>query len=449
MSKKETLYPNQSISMLQPKDSHMSLNPEDSVSSAGFNPQARQQQQQYMADQYRHSSNYPPQTQQYYQPPNPQTHHQSFDYGEPAQQEYFSQESSRAPLREPSQLSENPFSEANSGSTHSSSRPSRNGTRSHRESRRSKSNRQSRVNENIERANTHQPWFSYSVSILHVITLIIGLVMNKDLTGNLIAPITQNYMIGPAPIVLIREGARYVPCMRKQLFTTLNTTCPLPNGQSNTCFVDELCGLTSGNQWYRLLLPIFLHAGIIHLLCNFFFQVTLLKDLEIVWGGFLILPIFMISGSFSFLFGAAYSSNAAVTPSVGSSGALFGITAALVINLLIHWKSLHKPIWQLVNLIVVIIVSILLGVFVPFIDNYAHIGGFIMGIGNSLLFAPYESVRKTLRRIGVRKSLIFSLWFPWVCRFVGVVWTVVLYSVVLNDFYSNSSSCSFCGNLSK
>ena len=478
MSSKKNIRPDQSISMLTPKDSHMTLNPEDSISSVGVNPRSQapqqyhyqpQQQLQYPSSSPSHRRKGPSNrySQMYgaqprtahpasYQQPSsfeqqPQQQHPNSYYGS---QEYNGypdiqlnpnpisdipdNEAASSPFLQPESLPIDPRNERTSNTSSGLLRASA-----------LKSRPQSHIDETIQRPAHYFPFFSYGLSTLHVIVLIIALIMNKNLTGNILSPFTINPMIGPEPVVLIKEGARFVPCMKKQNFATFNTSCPTGPGSTNICGLDELCGFSPGNQWYRLILPIFIHAGIIHLLSNVFFQLTLLKDLEKIWGWFLMVPIIIISGSFSFLFGAAYSKNGSSTPSVGSSGALFGIIAAILINLLIHWKSLYKPVWQVINLAFVVVISILLGVFVPFIDNYAHIGGFIMGIGNGLIFAPYESVRKTLKRVGIQKSLIYSIWFPWACRFLGLAWTIVLYAVVLNDFYSDSSSCSFCGNLSK
>eukprot|EP00835_Amoeboradix_gromovi_P003216 NODE_204_length_14945_cov_0.251313.p2 type:complete len:441 gc:universal NODE_204_length_14945_cov_0.251313:4681-3359(-) len=423
---------------LFPNEKYVTLHPEDSVSSVGHQSYVANEGQvmhtDFVTPQFNSTSN---PNFEYKKLDNRQQHDSRLSYRSPSQDQSGYNDSYTS--AEPHEMESTAFTPESSNYRGSSSR----------------SRRESDIFQQ-DSTKRYFPWFSYSVSILHAILLIVALLMNKSLTGSLIEPITSNYMIGPSPVVLIREGARFVPCMKKQDFQEFTfANCPIEEGVVGNCTLEEICGFDDGNQWYRVILPIFLHAGIIHLLSNLFFQITLLKDLEKIWAWFRIIPIFLISGTFSFLFGAtyskisgaSYSKTSGTQPAVGSSGALFGIIAALLINLLIHWNSLHKPAWQLFNLLVIIVISILFGVYVPFIDNYAHIGGLLMGIGNSLVFAPYETVRKTLRRISVKKSLIYSSWFPWTCRFFGLAWTVILYSVVANDFYSNKSSCSFCGTL--
>eukprot|EP00834_Sanchytrium_tribonematis_P004460 NODE_221_length_12388_cov_2.350883.p3 type:complete len:461 gc:universal NODE_221_length_12388_cov_2.350883:6292-7674(+) len=450
----------QSSSGLIEKESQASLNPDDSVSNISpQSPPIAAYSNFYYPQQHLPSHQIPVEpnymAHQSYQQNYEQNYEQHYDMENinQEQEEPYLESAYDYTIEPSSQDFLNPIGRKNSGSIHNANE-SRNSRQSVSDNNASEERSKLRptsqlVNPEVKPPKRHFPFFSYVLSIAHVVVLVIALFVNKGATGNLLAPITSNYMIGPDSTALIKTGARFVPCMKRQDFPNFKLgNCPRNGGELGTCYLSELCGFTDTDQWYRIITALFLHAGVIHLICNVFFQLSLLKDLERVWGWFLIFPIFMLSGSFSFLFGAAYAPQTDVTPSVGSSGALFGITAALIINLLIHWKSLHRPILQLVNLTVVIVISILFGIFVSFIDNYAHIGGFIMGIGNSLIFAPYEGVRNTLRRVGVRKSLIYSSWFPWTCRLIGIVWSVILFAFVAKDFYSNTKSCSICEGLS-
>src|SRR5262245_51355239 len=85
-----------------------------------------------------------------------------------------------------------------------------------------------------------------------------------------------NPMIGPSTYVQINMGARFVPCMRVTpnvqnatvpvQWPCPNTTTSDPNSPSNKCDLHELCGFGDldnmhPNQWYRFILPMFLHAG--------------------------------------------------------------------------------------------------------------------------------------------------------------------------------------------
>lgn len=140
-------------------------------------------------------------------------------------------------------------------------------------------------------------------------------------------------------------GARFLPCMQRTNITELE--CPpgvkssnyIPkdyynqNGQlyqtlqrSNMCSLADICGFEmekgdTPNQWYRFILPIFLHSGVIHLLFNLIFQVRTGIPMEKEFGSWRMIIIYMVSGIFGFIFEAK---SVGYAPSVGCSGALYG-----------------------------------------------------------------------------------------------------------------------------
>jgi len=108
--------------------------------------------------------------------------------------------------------------------------------------------------------------------------------------------------------------------LSKRNITELNIMNP------NLCTVNQICGfgLKEGevpNQWFRFLLPIFLHAGVVHIVINLSFQVRTGIQMERDFGTWRIFIIYMASGIFGFAFGANYSGR---TTSVGCSGSLYG-----------------------------------------------------------------------------------------------------------------------------
>lgn len=86
----------------------------------------------------------------------------------------------------------------------------------------------------------------------------------------------------------------------------------------------------------RFITPIFLHAGIIHLVLNMLGQYVLSGQVEKDMGsaGFLIL--YIAAG----IFGNVLGGNFALVgiPSVGASGAIFGTLAVMWVDLLAHWQ---------------------------------------------------------------------------------------------------------------
>jgi membrane associated rhomboid family serine protease len=88
-------------------------------------------------------------------------------------------------------------------------------------------------------------------------------------------------------------GARYIPCMKPGTgFDTPGGIFPCPSGiigsakNETYCNLSDICdfgGLVNvdgPNQWYRFIIPIFLHGGVLHLLFNLSLQIQAGFDLE-------------------------------------------------------------------------------------------------------------------------------------------------------------------------
>ena len=78
--------------------------------------------------------------------------------------------------------------------------------------------------------------------------------------------------------------------------------------------------IRAGAVW-RLLTAIFLHAGILHIASNLFFQLRFGYITELRWGRWRWLAVYIISGVMASLFSTKLGPRSV---SVGASGALFG-----------------------------------------------------------------------------------------------------------------------------
>lgn len=76
---------------------------------------------------------------------------------------------------------------------------------------------------------------------------------------------------------------------------------------------------------------------------------------------------------------------------VGASGALYGMIGASLVDLLNNYSNLQHPRKELCGLIASIIFNLCLGL-IPFVDNFAHIGGFIAGALTAVIVLPTISV---------------------------------------------------------
>lgn len=164
------------------------------------------------------------------------------------------------------------------------------------------------VNEDPPESTAYFPWFTLCISAIDVLLLIYTIVEDKGFSSML-----KNWIAGPSITTLIRSGAKFVPCMKStnRHYLKYTVDCPPDLALSNkTCVYEEfLWYLCNGNilkgfpyQVYRLLICMFLHAGIIHLLLNLFSQLVLGITLERMYGSIRIAVIYILSGIGASLF---------------------------------------------------------------------------------------------------------------------------------------------------
>lgn len=83
---------------------------------------------------------------------------------------------------------------------------------------------------------------------------------------------------------------------------------------------------------------------------------------------------------------------------VGPSGALFGVIACLFVELFQSWQLITHPSRALLKMSFIALILFICGL-LPYVDNFAHIFGFIYGFLSSLAFLPYVTFGKwDLRR---------------------------------------------------
>uniref|UniRef100_A0A6Q2YBW7 Inactive rhomboid protein n=1 Tax=Esox lucius TaxID=8010 RepID=A0A6Q2YBW7_ESOLU len=157
--------------------------------------------------------------------------------------------------------------------------------------------------------------------------------------------------------------------------------------------MDDVCGLLPflnpeiPDQFYRLWLSLFLHAGVLHCMVSVCFQMTILRDLEKLAGWLRISIIYILSGITGNLASAIFLPYRA---EVGPAGSQFGILACLFVELFQSWQILAQPWRAFIKLLCVVLFLFAFGL-LPWIDNFAHIVGFISGFFLSFAFLPYIS----------------------------------------------------------
>jgi rhomboid protease GluP len=137
-------------------------------------------------------------------------------------------------------------------------------------------------------------------------------------------------------------------------------------------------------QWWRLATSMFLHGGIVHLLLNGWALYQLAGLFEILLGSLPLLLVYFASGIAGSLASALITSD----PSVGASGAIFGLLGALIAFLLRRHEHFPQARPLLMQLVGWAVINVIFGFSVPNIDNAAHLGGAAAGFLCGFMLPP-------------------------------------------------------------
>ena len=137
---------------------------------------------------------------------------------------------------------------------------------------------------------------------------------------------------------------------------------------------------TKNGQLYRLFTCIFLHAGIIHLLCNMYSLYVIGPQIESFFGKLKYIFIFCFSGICGSILSLAFAKDYLV--SVGASGAIFGLLGSILYFGYHYRVYLGNALKS--QIVPVIILNLMLGFMISGIDNFAHIGGLVGGVFASM-----------------------------------------------------------------
>jgi membrane associated rhomboid family serine protease len=141
-------------------------------------------------------------------------------------------------------------------------------------------------------------------------------------------------------------------------------------------------GLIDG-EYYRLFTSMFLHYGLIHLLMNMWALWVLGRALEAMLGPARFLALYLVSG-----FGGSVAVYLFANPhaeTVGASGAIFGLFAALII-------LLRRMRLSVAGVLPVLIINLVFTFSVPGISIAGHLGGLVTGglVAAGLAYAPKD-----------------------------------------------------------
>ncbi len=151
---------------------------------------------------------------------------------------------------------------------------------------------------------------------------------------------------------------------------------------------------------YRLVTCMFLHGNSIHLFFNMYALYIIGPEIERYYGSFKFLIIYLLSG----VIGSLFSAVLITSPSIGASGAIFGLFGALLYFGFNYRATLDGYLKG--QIIPLILINLLVGLIVPGIDIAAHVGGLIGGLLISLMVGIKGFNKKNHTLHGLLMSII-------------------------------------------
>ena len=136
--------------------------------------------------------------------------------------------------------------------------------------------------------------------------------------------------------------------------------------------------LLHGREFYRLITAAFLHADIEHLGNNMLLLYFCGEIAERTLGRVRFLILYALSAVFGNLLSSAYElSTGSFYDSIGASGAVFGLTGALLFLVIVRKGAAAHISMQ--RMVIAVFLSLYAGFYGANVNNAAHVGGLLSG----------------------------------------------------------------------
>ena len=153
-------------------------------------------------------------------------------------------------------------------------------------------------------------------------------------------------------------------------------------------------GLVRNGELYRLVTYMFLHAGIVHIGLNMYSLYIVGPRVEDFFGKWKYALIYFISGICGGLLSIGVTPNVV---SVGASGAIFGLFGALIYFGYNYRGYIGAMIRS--QVVPIVIYNLFIGLFIPGIDMWGHVGGLIGGILTANMVGTIENKKYNISNI--------------------------------------------------
>ena len=157
------------------------------------------------------------------------------------------------------------------------------------------------------------------------------------------------------------------------------------------------------SELYRLVTSIFLHASMLHFLCNMYSLYIIGPQLESFFGKIKYTIIFIGSGVIGNLLSMVFLQDGVIT--IGASGAIFGLLGALL-YFGYHYRVYLSGVMKS-QIIPIIILNLFIGLMATGINTIAHLGGLIGGF----LVAKSVGVKYKSQKIDIINGIIMTIIF--------------------------------------
>ena len=166
-------------------------------------------------------------------------------------------------------------------------------------------------------------------------------------------------------------------------------------------------------RWWTLLTAIYLHGGLLHILFNMMWVSQLAPAVEEIYGRARLIVIFTAAGV------AGFGLSGLVGPrfTVGASGAIFGLLAAMVAYARRRGGSFGVAVMRQYGMWALVLFA--LGFLMPGVDNLAHAGGFVGGYAAALALSSEDARPER----GIDRLLALATIALTVVSFALAIWT--------------------------
>ena len=177
-----------------------------------------------------------------------------------------------------------------------------------------------------------------------------------------------------------------------------------PNSSALYCMGAKATGNIHHGAVWRLITPIFLHAGVLHILGNLWMLLRFGYILEARWGWWRFGLVYLLAGIGASMWSAVLGYE---STSVGASGAIMGIVGADITYVIYNFQEIPDVKIEAMFVVIVMVMNFLFGISQTGIDNWAHFGGLMMGLPLGLWFVPQVQKRPIERIV----RIVTAVWY--------------------------------------